>query len=129
MAGNEIETMQQRYRALWQKLGYETPRWGIDTEFRKTGDTETILEFVDGEYRNVTIERGVTLHVQATRDPDQMLEWLAYDLVGNLARFTVDEEGIDFRDPRWHPRWIELQLNDLAKMNPEWAQRRRLELQ
>ena len=123
---NEIETMQQRYRALWQKLGYDTPRWDIQTSVRAY-DNESFLEFVDGEYRYVTVERGAIVYVRETRDADQMLEWLAQELAGSLARFAVHEEGIDFLHdhPRWRARWIELQLAALETLDPEWARRRK----
>ena len=118
-----LEYVQQQYGAMWRKLGVDTPPWPLATTPQHDGAYH--VEVVDGEYRHIASDdRGAYVDLMSTRDVNQLLEWVAIQIA---YRLTVREHLR--RKGDWpHAEWVAYQIEQLAKIDPAWASRRRAAL-
>jgi hypothetical protein len=121
---NALKVVRQRYRDIWRKLGRERPPYPLNVAVRHDGSYH--VEFADGEYRYIASDdRGTYVDLKSTRDLRQLMEWIeiqvAYQLTSPEHRRLAGNWS--------HAEWIAYHLAQLAKIDPVWAERRRVELE
>jgi hypothetical protein len=124
---SDIAGIEEAYRDLWRKLGHEPPAHGINDPGPRRGMvTYQDVELRDGVYRHTFTENGACHQLQETRDPGQLMEWLAIQVASTLSMKHVNE-----LKPRPKDQFKAMQLKQvelLARLDPEWAARRKAEL-
>lgn len=85
------------------------------------------IEFDPRGYHYVVVERGREQERRTTRDPDELLFWIFAAIASHMAF----QHELRHREPARDPRRIAFprQLHLLERLNPLWAQRRRLEIE
>jgi hypothetical protein len=79
------------------------------------------VEIIGDTYHYVVTERGSEFERRKTHDSDELMYWLLYDVVFDLAAsFEVEHrmEGRDFRR-----LMFEKEVEYMAILSPHWAQR------
>ncbi len=104
------------FRSYCRKLGTEEP---FHTQPTHSGAPH--VEIVDDTYHYVVTERGSEFERRKTKDPDELLYWLLYDVAFDMAcQYEVEHriEGQDFRR-----LMFEKKVEYMATLSPEWADR------
>ena len=116
----DTRMIQRRVKALAARL--DRPDFMFQTE--STEDGSPHIEVSDAYYL-VVRERGLELSRKQTRDIDELLYWIMEGLTSQLSwdfELRHRREGEDSRRQAF-----EKQVELLAKLSPEWAERRRAE--
>jgi len=104
-------------------------RLGVERTFHQapTHSGEAHVEVQNGVYQWVVTERGSEWERRETRDPQELLYWLVYDVVCSLAtqyEFDHREPGQDFRRIMF-AKQVEL----MESLDPKWADRTKAYIQ
>lgn len=113
-------TIQKKVKALTRLLGH--PALTINTRSMEDGSPH--IEVCDAYYL-VVRERGNELSRHRTTDPDEILYWI---MEGHTSDLSWDFEVRNRRDGEGSRRQaFAKQVELLAALSPQWAERQRLE--
>jgi hypothetical protein len=111
-----LRALALEFRGHCHKLGVNVP---FHTQATHTGASHVEL---DGDsYHYVITERGSEFERRKTHDPDELLYWLLYDVVFDLAVGYEVEHRVEGRDFR--RLMFEKKVEYMEVLNPHWAQR------
>lgn len=96
---NKLAELQRRYNALAQRVS-PTPTSEYMFLTVRSDNGAPHVEYVNGEYRYMSTERGLDLSCQTTADPDEMLYWLVYDLTFWMGVKFEFEHRVEDQDGR-----------------------------
>jgi hypothetical protein len=113
-----LADLSSRYRKLCQRLGVERPFL-----VSPTNDGVAHVEMRKNTYEYIVTERGVEIERRQTHDANELLYWLACDLVSSIANSYAISQGKVGQE--WLKIALEQELLVMQKLDPEW--RRRLE--
>jgi RNAse (barnase) inhibitor barstar len=86
------------YDRLCQMIEPSERTYAFLTERQDDGSPH--VEFVDGQYHYVVTERGLELERRSTRDIDEILYWLIYDLAFWMGVAFEFKNRVDRQDCR-----------------------------
>ena len=119
--------LRQQYEFLLGKLSPHRPAsvFHQRIQMHPTHNGDAHVEIVDGDLNYVITERGCELHRRVATSSDQLLYWLIDDVTASIAYKL--RPSLLFRlsrkDPRRHKFATHIKL--LAKVRPEWADRKK----
>ena len=123
-AGNLLDArmIQRRVKALAAKLG--KPSFTVDSRSMEDGSPH--IE-VSHAYYLIVRERGLELSRKRTNDLDELLYWIIEGLTAQMSWDFEVRHRREGEDPRRQafPKQVEL----LASLSSEWAERQRLDQQ
>jgi len=118
---DRILQLKQSFKSICDKLGHE---WPLFTASRHDGSPH--VEVSGDKLSYVVTERGSEFERRTTTSQDDLLYWLASDMVFSLAghyELTHRESGRDFRRIMF-ARELEL----MGRINPAWRARKDVEI-
>lgn len=115
------DQLRRAFRRVCQALEVERP-------FRVSPqhDGSAHIEIAEDRYHYVVTERGTELERRTTSDADELLYWLACNIVGKLASTYESQHRVEGQSYR--RLLFERELELLGRIKPEWVVKRRAEI-
>src|SRR5690349_5872192 len=117
----KLKRLLSEFDALRRKIGSSH---GLPTE--PIGDGTPHVEIVNDDYHFVASERGTEFDRRSTNDPSELLYWIFSGITHSMAssyEVTHRVRGQSFRRLMFSK-----QLELLQELNPEWAAKRKKEI-
>jgi hypothetical protein len=115
----QLEAVRQEFHAIAEQLSVPTNL--VEFHTRQQDDGAYHLEVMGDEYHYISTERGKTLDVRTTRDPEDVLFWLTENLTRSMASEYELNHRVERRDSR--RLWMAKHVEYMQSINPAWAAR------
>lgn len=120
-----IEELQKEISQILERL-YGTPL-SYHFQITRGDDGSEHLEIVGDEFHLVVTERGLELERRITNDRNELFYWM----ISSLSFWSGVEYEFKNRDERYDARRMIFakQIEILEKVDPDWAQQKRKEIE